>query len=78
MTKKQLGKERVNLAYTSILLFILEGNWNRNPNRTTIWRKRLMQRPQRRTAYWHFPHDLFSLISYRPPPTMAEPLSITN
>jgi hypothetical protein len=30
MTKKQVGEERVYLAYTSILLFITKGSQDRN------------------------------------------------
>jgi hypothetical protein len=29
MTKKQVGEGRVYSAYTSTLLFIIKGNWNR-------------------------------------------------
>jgi hypothetical protein len=43
--KKQVGEERVCLAYTSILLFIIEGSWDRNSNRAGTWRPELMQRP---------------------------------
>jgi UPF0288 family protein (methanogenesis marker protein 3) len=34
MTKKQVGEERVYLAYTSILLFITEGNQDWNSSRS--------------------------------------------
>lgn len=42
--QKQVGEERVNLAYTSILETIIERSQDRNPNKTGIWRQVLMQR----------------------------------
>ena len=33
MTKKKVEEEKVYLAYTSMLLFITEGSWDRNPSR---------------------------------------------
>jgi hypothetical protein len=45
MTEKQVGEERVNSAYTSILLFIIEGSQDRNSNRAGTWRQELMKRP---------------------------------
>jgi hypothetical protein len=44
MTKKQVGEERIYLAYTSMLLFIIEGSQDRNSNRAGSWRQELMQR----------------------------------
>ena len=52
MTKKQVGEERVYLAYTSALLFITEGSQDRNSNRAGTWRQELMQRPWKGAAYW--------------------------
>jgi hypothetical protein len=43
--QKQIGKKRVYLAYSSTLLFIIEGRQDRNSNRAGTWRKKLMQRP---------------------------------
>jgi hypothetical protein len=45
MTKKQVGVERVYLAYASILLFITEGSQDRNSNAAESWRQELMQKP---------------------------------
>jgi hypothetical protein len=45
--QKQVGEERVYLAYTSIA----EGIQGRNLNRTGIWRQELMKRPWRDAAY---------------------------
>jgi hypothetical protein len=45
MTRKQVGEERVCVAYTSTALFIIEGSQDRNSNRTGTWRQELMQRP---------------------------------
>jgi len=66
MTKKQVGEERVYLAYTSTLLFITKGSQDRNSHRTGTWRQELMQRLWRNAAYqlassallsqgWHHP-----------------------
>ena len=65
MTKKQVGKERVYLPYTSLLLFIIEGSLDRNSNEAETWRQELMQGPWRRAAYWLVPYGLLSLLSYR-------------
>lgn len=47
MTKKQVGKEIVHLAYTSILLFIIKRSQDKNSNRTGTWKQELTQRLQR-------------------------------
>ena len=65
MTKKQVGEERVYLAYTSTLLFITEGSQDRHSNRVGSWRQERMQRPWRGAAYWLAPHGLLSPPSYR-------------
>jgi hypothetical protein len=52
VTKKQLGKERVYLAYTSLSLFIIEGRRDWNSKRAGTWREELMQRPWRGAAHW--------------------------
>jgi hypothetical protein len=51
MTKKQVGEERVNSAYTSMLLFITKGSQDRNSHRTGTWRQELMQRLWRDISY---------------------------
>ena len=38
-TKRQLGKERVYLASTSMLLFIIKRSQDRNSNRAGSWRQ---------------------------------------
>jgi len=55
----------VYLAYTSILLFIVEGSQDRNLNRAGTWRQMLTQRAYSRAAYWLSNHGLLSLLSYR-------------
>ena len=62
MTKSNLGKERVHLAYTSTLESIIEGSQDRNSNRAGIWRQKLMQRPWKSASP---PHELLSLLCYR-------------
>jgi len=37
VTKKQVGKESVYSAYTSVSLFIIKGNRDRNSNRAGTW-----------------------------------------
>ena len=51
MTKKQVGEERVCLAYTSTLLFITKESQDRNSHRAGTWRQEQMQRPWRDAAY---------------------------
>ena len=65
MTKKQVGEERVYLAYTSTLLFITKGSQDWNSHRAGTWRQELLQRPWRGAAYWLALPDLLSLLSYR-------------
>jgi hypothetical protein len=60
MTKKQVGEERVYLAYTSILLFITKGS------------QELMQRPWRDVLYWLASPGLLNLLSYRTKTTSPE------
>jgi hypothetical protein len=42
---KQVGEERVYLAYTFTALFITEGSQDRNSHRVGTWRQKLMQKP---------------------------------
>jgi hypothetical protein len=42
MTKKQIGKEKVYLTYTSTMLLITKGNQDRNSHRAGTWRQELM------------------------------------
>jgi hypothetical protein len=50
MSKKQVGEERVYLAYTSTLLFITRSqDWNSSMSGT--WRQELMKRPWSAAAY---------------------------
>jgi hypothetical protein len=65
MTKKQVGEERVYLAYTSTLLFITKGSQDWNSHRAGTWRQELLQRPWRGAAYWLAFPGLLSLLFYR-------------
>jgi hypothetical protein len=50
---KQLGENRVHLAYTtSTSPSITEGSQGRSSHRAGTWRQELMQRPWRGAAYW--------------------------
>jgi hypothetical protein len=62
MTKKQVGKERVYLAYTSVSLFIMEGSQDRE----------LMQRPLKGAAYWLASHGLSACFLIEPKTTSSE------
>jgi hypothetical protein len=42
MTIKQVGKERVNSAYTSKSVLITRGSQDRNSSRAESWRQELM------------------------------------
>jgi hypothetical protein len=44
MTKEETGEERVYSAYTSTLLLITKGSWDRNSHRAGTWKQELMQR----------------------------------
>ena len=86
MPQKQVGEERVDLAYTSRSWSIIEGTKNRNSNRAGSWRQELMQRPWRGATYRFALHGLFSLLSYRTqdhqprdgPPTMDWALPVDH
>jgi hypothetical protein len=45
MTRKQVEEERLYSDYTSILLFIPEGNLEMNSNQAGTWKQELIQRP---------------------------------
>jgi hypothetical protein len=69
---KQLGKERVYLAYTSTPQPVIKGNQSRNSKRAGAWKQELMHRPWKSAASWLAPPGLLSLLSNRPPgPTMG-------
>jgi hypothetical protein len=63
--EKAIWEEMVYLAYTSTLLFIIEGSQDRNSSRAGTWRQEMMQRPWKGAAYWLAPHGLLGLLSYR-------------
>ena len=63
--QKQFGEIGAYLVYASTLLFITEGNQDKNSHRAGIWRQELMQRPWRSAAYWLASPGLLSLLSYR-------------
>jgi hypothetical protein len=64
MTKKQVGEERVYLAYTSILLV---HHQRKSGLELKQVRKQelMMQRPWRDVLYWLASPGLLSLLSYR-------------
>ena len=47
MTKKQVGEEGVNSAYTFHIAVITKGSQGRNSSRAGTWRQELKQRPWR-------------------------------
>jgi hypothetical protein len=57
-------EERIYLAYTFTLLFIMEGSQDRNANRAGTWKQEQMQRPWRHAAYCLDPHGLLSLVVF--------------
>ena len=75
MTKKQVGEERVYLAYTSILLFITKEVRTRTQAGQEA---ELMQRPWRDVPYWLASPSLLSLLSYRTKTTSPEMASPTR
>ena len=82
MTKKQVGEERVYLAYTSILLFITKKS---GLELKQVRKQELMQRPWRDVTYWLPSPGLLSLLSYRTQdyqprdgPTHNEPFSLDH
>ena len=56
--KKQVGVERVYLAYSPTSQVPTE-------DRTGTWRQELKQKSWRDVPYWLAPHGLLSLLSYR-------------
>ena len=63
--KCRLGRKGFIWLINSTLLFITEGNQERNWNRAWTWRQEPTQRPQRSAAYWLTSHGLLSILSYR-------------
>ena len=57
MTRKQVGKESVYLAYTSVLLFIIEESQDRYMEVVT-------DAEPIEGCYWFAPYGLHSLLSY--------------
>jgi hypothetical protein len=45
--KKQVGKERVYLAYISVSLFVIEGSQDRKLKHGRTWRQKLVQKTWR-------------------------------
>jgi hypothetical protein len=62
----QVWEERVYLAHTSMLLFIIKGSQDRDSSRAGTWRQELMQRPWRGAAYWLASPGLLTLLSLEP------------
>ena len=71
--QKQIGEEKVYLAYTSTSLFIIKGSQDRNSSRAGTWRQELMQRPWRSAAYWLVSPGLLTLLCYPGPPAQGCP-----
>ena len=65
MAEKQVGEERVYLAYTSRLSPIIGGSQARNSSRAETRRQELTQSPWRGAAYRLASPGLLSLLSYR-------------
>jgi hypothetical protein len=63
--QKQIGEERVYVAYASISLFITKGSQDWSSSRAGNWKQELMQRSCRDAAYWLISHGSLSLLSYR-------------
>lgn len=60
--QKHLGVEKMYSApYTSVSLFVIGGNQDRNSSRLKPWRQELTQRAWRNTPYWLEPHGSLSL-----------------
>jgi hypothetical protein len=71
MTRKQVGEERVYLAYISILLLITKG-CRTGTQFKQVRKQELMQRPWRDVLYWLASPGLLSLLSYRTKTTNPE------
>ena len=63
MTKKQVGEEKVHVAYASTPQFIIKRSLDKNSSRAGTWRQELMQRPWKSAAYWLAHHGSLSLLS---------------
>ena len=70
MTKKQVGEERVYLAYTSILA--VHHQRKSGLELKQVRELELMQRPWRDVRYWLASPGLLSLLSYRTKTTSPE------
>jgi hypothetical protein len=57
--QSNLGRKGL-LAYTSTVLFIIEGSQDRNSDRAGSWRQELMQTSWRDAAYWLDPHGMLT------------------
>jgi len=77
VTKEQVREKKVSSAYTSTLLLITKGSWDRNSNRTGSWRQELRQRLWSGTAHRLAPHVLLSLLSYRTQTTTLGMMPLT-
>ena len=73
VTKMQVGEERVYLAYTSVLLFIIKGSQGKDSNRAGTWRQELMQRPWRSAAHGLAFSACFLVVSRINNPGMEPP-----
>jgi hypothetical protein len=64
MAKRQVGEEKVYLAYP-FHIAIHHQSQDGHPNRAGSWKWELMPRPWRGTSYYLVPPDLLSLLLYR-------------
>jgi hypothetical protein len=58
------GKSLFGLHFHT-LLFVTEGNQDKNSHRAGFWEQKMMQRPWKVVALWFASHGLLSLLSYR-------------
>ena len=65
MTKKQVGEERVYSVYPTILLFIIEGNQDRNSTNSRILEAGADAEAMKECCLLACSPDLLSLLSYR-------------
>jgi hypothetical protein len=65
MTKRYRGGETLFGLHMSTSLLIIERSQGRNSGRAGTKRQELMQKPWKGVTYWHVPHVLLSLLSYR-------------
>ena len=63
--QKQVGVERVHLAFSSTALYVIKVNQARDSNRVGTLSQELLQRPRRSAAYCLTLHGLLGLLCYK-------------